>query len=526
MRIIDSDSVIVPQIHHLRLLSVIHRTRCRPYPAAPMARQRTDLGPVLAAGALTLLAFVLRFLAARQSLGGDELFSLEVAFRPTLGDVLDGVRGPLEITPPGFFVFAWAFAKLGDPTYWLKAPSVIAGTLTVPVVYAIGARTVGRGAGLIAGGLFAISPYAVFYGSEARAYALTGLFVALSTLLLLVALRRDRWPWWVAFGASVAASMYAHYIAAFPLAVEVVWALWYHRDRWRSVLLAYAGAAAAYIPWIPGLLDDRNSPYQHAISRVWPFTLDYVGTALAQWVAGVPTWRVAKVPGPGALVLLVVAVLVLAAGLWLVRKKLPRPSPVLVLLIGLAAAGPVLAAVWSLFEPSVYVPRSFVASLPALALLVGAAIVAVPRVAGIAAAACLVIGLGIGTARTFGDFTRPPFRAAANYLNDHAAPGQPVLESGFFDPGALEAHLHPPRPVFRVDCSNASTGPGQILIARVHCGRVGSGVAPAAAAGRRAGRLWLVSWGRPPGTQPGFRTVSVHRFDGGLGVWVGEAAPV
>jgi hypothetical protein len=54
---------------------------------------------------------------------------------------------------------------------------------------------------------------------------------------------------------------------------------------------------------------------------------------------------------------------------------------------------------------------------------------------------------------------------------------------------------------------------------------VGSGVAPATAAGRRAGRLWLVSWGRPPGTQPGFRTVSVHRFDGGLGVWVGEAAP-
>src|SRR5205823_2027014 len=40
----------------------------RPYPAAPMARQRSDLRPVLAAGALTLLAFALRFLAARQSL--------------------------------------------------------------------------------------------------------------------------------------------------------------------------------------------------------------------------------------------------------------------------------------------------------------------------------------------------------------------------------------------------------------------------------------------------------------------------
>src|SRR4051794_15689076 len=179
-----------------------------------MVRQRSDLRPVAAACALTLLALVLRVLAARQSLGGDELFSLEVAARPGLGDVLDGVRGPLEITPPGFFVLAWAFGKLGDPTYWLKAPSVLAGTLTVPVTYALGARTVGRGAGLIGGAIVAISPYAVFYGSEARAYALTGLLVALAALLLLVALDREAepprdsvyamrraWPWWVAFAA-------------------------------------------------------------------------------------------------------------------------------------------------------------------------------------------------------------------------------------------------------------------------------------------------------------------------------------
>jgi mannosyltransferase len=509
-----------------------------------MARQRSDLRPVAAAGALTLLALVLRVLAARQSLGGDELFSLEVAARPGLGDVLDGVRGPLEITPPGYFVVAWAFAKLGDPTYWLKAPSVLAGTLTVPVAYVIGVRTVGRWAGVAGAALLAISPYAIFYGSEARAYALTGLAVAVATLLLLVALERRRWGWWVAFAAAVAASMYAHYVAAFPLAVLLAWALWYHRDAWRPLLLAFAAAAVAYLPWVPGLLDDRTSPYQHAISRVWPFTLQYVSTALGQWAAGVPTWGVAKVPGPVALALLAVGVLVVVGGLVARRSRRHAGSPsspsspsspatasassrssLVVLLVALAASGPVLAALWSLFEPSVFVPRTFVASLPALALLVGAWVVAVPRVAAIAAAACLVVGLGLGTARTFDDFRRPPFRAAADYIDAHATPGQPVLESGFLDPGALEAHLDPPRPVFRVDCSNASTGPGQILTARVHCGRKGSGIAPARAAGRRAGRLWLVSWGGPPAAQPGFTRVSLRRFDGGLGVWVAEEKP-
>jgi uncharacterized membrane protein len=417
-----------------------------------------------------------------------------------------------------------AFAKLGDPTYWLKAPSVIAGTLTVPVTYMIGARTVGRGAGLVAGGLLALSPYAVFYGSEARAYALTALCVTLSTLFLLLALERRRWPWWVAFAAALAASMYSHYVAAFPLAAEVAWALWYHRDRWRPLLLACAGAAVAYLPWIPGLLDDRSSPYQDAINRVWPFTLEYIPTALGQWAAGVPTWRVIKVPGPGALALLVAGVVLLAAGLLVVRRRL-HPSPRVVLLIALVAAGPVLAALWSLLEPSVFVPRTFVASLPALALLVGAAVMVAPRAAAVTAAVCLFAGLGIGTARTFGDFTRPPFRAAANQLNHQAAPGQPVLGTGFFDPGALEAHLHPARPVFRIDCSNASSGPGQVLLAQVHCGRVGSGLAPAAALGRRTGRLWQVSWGRGPRPVPGFRVVASHRYDGGLGVWVSEEVP-
>jgi hypothetical protein len=531
-------------------------------------RSRSDLRPLLVAGVVTLVALGLRLLAARQSLAGDELFSYEVAVRPTLGDVLDGVRGPLEITPPGWFVVAWALAKIGDPTVWLKAPSVLAGTLTVPVAYALGVRTVGRAAGLIGGALLAISPYAIFYGSEARAYALTGLLVALSTLLLLVALDRGRWPWWVVFGASVAGAMYAHYVAAFPLAAQLVWALWAHRSRWVALLLASAGAAVAYLPWIPGLLDDRHSPYQDAIGRVWPFKASYVGTALLQWLDGDPNWRVVKVPGPLGLGLLAVAGVLLVVGLvgargWVGRRgtvavagggsaassarsvagqasaanphhasasasepRLLGLTARTVLVIAVAASAPLLAIVWSLFAPSIFVPRTLVGSLPALALLAGAVIVAVPRVLGVAAAACLVLALALGTVRIFGDYIRPPFRPAASYLNDHARPGEPVLETGTFDPGQLEPHLDPARPVYRAGCANPSTGPGQILTGRVHCGPGANGVRPALAAGRRVGRLWVVSWGAPPGSLPGFRTVGVHRWDGGLGVWLAEERPI
>ena len=521
MRIIDSDRVIVPQIHHLRFLSLIHPTRGRAYPAAPMARQRSDLRPVLAAGAVTLLALLLRFLAARQSLGGDELFSLEVAFRPTLGDVIDGVRGPLEITPPGFFVFAWAFSKLGDPTYWLKAPSVLAGALTVPVIYAIGARTVGRWAGVIGGVLFAISPYAVFYGSGGpRVRADRAVRRALDAgpahrartraLAVVGGVRRDgggvdvralhrRLP---APGRGGLGAL----VPPRPLATDRV------RLHRRGGPLHPVDPGPARRPHVALPARDQPRVAVHAELR------GHGDRPVAR--PACPRGGRQRCPGRGRSCSW-------WSGSWCspsgcgscasgCRGSRRRSS--------CSSASRCPGRCWRgsgrCSSPACSFPARFVASLPALTLLVGAAVLAVPRGAGIAAAACLVIGLGIGTARTFGDFMRPPFRAAANYLNHHAAPRQPVLEGGAFDPGALEAHLHPARPVFRRDCSNASTGPGQVLTAQVHCGPKLSGVAPAVAAGRRTGRLWSCPGAARPrrsrGSAPSRRTASTAVWGSGL----------
>ena len=87
-------------------------------------------------------------------------------------------------------------------------PSLIAGVATVPLVYVLGARTVGRTAALAGTALFALSPFAIFYASEARAYALMTLLVVLSTLSLLRALETNERRWWVAFTLLQAAAMY------------------------------------------------------------------------------------------------------------------------------------------------------------------------------------------------------------------------------------------------------------------------------------------------------------------------------
>lgn len=86
----------------------------------------------LAILALTAVALALRIAVVDQSLTGDELLTLPIVSRPAPWDVVTATQD--TVNPPLFFLLAWATAKLGDPTVWIRMPSVIAGAATVPLV--------------------------------------------------------------------------------------------------------------------------------------------------------------------------------------------------------------------------------------------------------------------------------------------------------------------------------------------------------------------------------------------------------
>jgi uncharacterized membrane protein len=201
--------------------------------ATRMARPG-PVSPALVVGALTLVALALRLPLLRDSLLGDELIMFGIVHDRPLGDVLHIVR-ETEKTPPLHFVFAWASARLGDPTLWVRLPSLLAGVGLVPVGYLLGRETVGRRAGLVAAALLAVQPFAIFYATEARAYALVAFLTGLSTLCLLRALETDRGRWWAAYAVAVLAVAFTHYIGAFVLLAQVAWAFWTRRDRVRPL---------------------------------------------------------------------------------------------------------------------------------------------------------------------------------------------------------------------------------------------------------------------------------------------------
>ena len=180
--------------------------------------------------ALTLLAAALRFSTLDlQSFWYDEAFTPVRVLHPSLWATLRSVVHT-ENTPPLWYVIAWADARVfGTSELALRWPSALAGTLTVPVAWAIGRELTGRRATAIAtAALVAVNPLLVWYSQEARAY---GLFVFTASLAMLCFLRARARPTTArlaAFAATGALALLTHYFAVFeliPMAAILLWDL-------------------------------------------------------------------------------------------------------------------------------------------------------------------------------------------------------------------------------------------------------------------------------------------------------------
>jgi uncharacterized membrane protein len=416
-------------------------------------------GWTAAVAALTVLGGTLRVIAARQSLFGDELSTYWISATHSLGGVLSlldssGHIQHAEITPPLSFVGSWFTWRLGHSAFLLRLPSVLAGTATIPLVYTLGLRSVGRRAGLVAAAFTCLSPFMIYYSSEARAYGLLMFFVTCAVLSMLLALDTGRRRYWVCYAVASAAAFYTHYTGVFVLGVAFVWLLWTHPGARRQALAANGGAALLVVPWIPGLISDLRSPTVKILSGIAHFTPQAVRVDIEHWAIGYPyalphtraltATGLAALPGVAALVLLGLAGLTTVAGLlyaWRnARPRFRRDSRVL--LVGaLMVATPVGECVVSAFGNHILGVREFAASWPFLALFVAACIAASGRRVGMAAAVLAVAAFVLGAVDMLAPrFRRPDYAAAAHYVAAHIRPGDIVIDetgSNGLSPGPL-----------------------------------------------------------------------------------------
>ncbi len=410
--------------------------------------KRVEIERLAAPLLVLLVAFgaVIRIVYAGQDLFADELSTYWIISTNGLGGVIDTVHSTAEITPPFSFVLSWLATRIDLSPEMFRLPALVGGIGTIPIVYWIGTRTVGRGAGLLAAAMTALSPFMIYYSAEARGYGLMMFLVAGSTLLLLLAVDRGgrgRWGWWGAYALFTCAAAYTHYTSIFVIAVQFAWVLWAHPRSRRSAVLAAAAAAVGFLPWITGLKGDLDSPTTEILSVLSPFDLESVRVSIEHWALGFPyssTGGLGDLPGIPALVLLAagfaVAAVAAATAAVPVREWYRTADHRLALIIALALATPIGEAIASAVGSNVFGTRNLAASWPYLGLAVAAMLTIGNRRLRLVASALVVVAFAIGTVTMLGSaYERPQYDAAARYIEDQGI--GVVVDGSAITPGPL-----------------------------------------------------------------------------------------
>ncbi|HSO98394.1 MAG TPA: glycosyltransferase family 39 protein, partial [Solirubrobacteraceae bacterium] len=180
----------------------------------PDTSARTAL---LILGGIVLVGLVLR-LAVPRGIWLDEAISIHQA-RLSLHDMFSALYNG-DRQPPLYEMVLWlSIRALGHGEFAVRLPTLIAGTLLIPALYALGRELYDRRTGLLAAAFAAISPLLIWYSQEVRTYTFVALFGVLALLTQLRAIRYGTFGDWAAYILATAALLWSHYFGVLLIAV-------------------------------------------------------------------------------------------------------------------------------------------------------------------------------------------------------------------------------------------------------------------------------------------------------------------
>jgi mannosyltransferase len=330
----------------------------------------------------------------------DEAATLAAIRRP-FGAMI-AMLGNVDAVHGAYYALAWVISRLfGDGELALRLPSAIAMAVAALFVAALGRRLISPQAGLAAGLLFAVIPDISLYGQDARSYAMVVAAATIASYLFVRALgagHAHQRRWWAGYAASVAVVGILNIFGLLLLAGHAVTiALRMLRPaagqsrralarRWVTAVAAAVLVASPLIVF--GWLQRKQ------ISWLSVHGTDGVSSVTKLIGPPIMTWAVA------AVAVIAVAVTAVTARRRAAGQRVP---PWLARLLGLCVPWlvlpPALLFISSDFSP-VYNFRYILFCAPAAALLAGAALAALGRVAGTAALIVVAV-LGLNSQVAF-----------------------------------------------------------------------------------------------------------------------------
>jgi len=380
--------------------------------------------------ALVLLgAGLLRFLGlGRESIWLDEATSLIIA-RLGLPSLVAWTAG--DIHPPLYYLTLHFWLVLGESEFAIRALSVTFGILAVAAGYALARELFDSRIGLLSAVLLGVSPLHIWYCQETRMYSMVTALSLLASWLVVLALKRGRFRYWLGFVLVSVMALYTHYFAIFVLLVQSLYAAhWLRRNRvsrraWQMWLVAQLAIAVLFLPWVPILYRQVTTGgggwVEKSIGRPQPSALldtwVYFSTGLDRHLYPALLRRLAYV---------LFVVCVLAAGHRLLFHR-PRDE----VLFAFLYVGVPLGTVWVLSQVKpMYSIRYLLPFLPAYCILVALGLDHLrPRTIGLGMVALLALMLLVGDWNGWRKQQNPDWRGLASYVLERAQPGDVVLFS-------------------------------------------------------------------------------------------------
>lgn len=207
----------------------------------------------------TATGLVLRMFPLR-SIWLDEAISIQQAQQPYL--VMLHQLSRADIHPPLWGSVLWVDVRLfGYSPLAVRFPSIVIGTLSIPLAYLVARELYDRRTGVVAAFFLAVSPIAVWYSGEARMYAFYLFWALLATWGQARAIRRGHPGDWALFILASGGLVYTHYFALLQLCAQhLVFAVLAVRGRrgydqtGRDLLVPWLLSVAATIALVSPLM--------------------------------------------------------------------------------------------------------------------------------------------------------------------------------------------------------------------------------------------------------------------------------
>ncbi|MDX2159917.1 MAG: hypothetical protein SF162_01200 [bacterium] len=296
----------------------------------------------IAAGAVAIVSVVARLPLLDQSLWYDEAYSLVTSSLPAM-DFIQAVAR--DVHPPSYYLLMRSWQSLlggGNlAVELLRLPSVGFGLVCVWLMYeAARSLNLSKATGLVAAGLMAIAPNAIYYSSELRIYSA---FIAAVLLAIILYQRQSRW-----FPVLIAVLPWLHQMGLLYASVMGLYALWRPPHRARKNILAGLCVGLMIVPLTllqSGVISDgywlQESPGQIVyvyLSVLFRFLPDGAGWLLIPSIAFVllvimnSAWLWRTIVAPILFVVPLCAALITIIGLPVLLPRALLPSAILLIL--------------------------------------------------------------------------------------------------------------------------------------------------------------------------------------------------